>query len=242
MGPTSDRVLIVIPAYNEEASLGSTLQELSTKLPEMDFLVVDDGSVDSTSRIAEEYGAKLAKLPVNLGVGGAMRFGFKFALQNNYTAVIQFDADGQHNPEFIPKLITQLSKFDLVIGARFAGVGDYSVRGPRRWAMSLLSFAVSRTAKTQLTDTTSGFRASGINAIALFAEDYPAEYLGDTVESLVIALRNGLKATQVPVAMRKRAAGQPSQSAWKSTGFLIRALFALLIAYIRPKNKKVGNK
>lgn len=239
MGLDDGRTLVIIPAYNEEASIGSTLAELARKkLPEFDFLVVDDGSTDHTATIARDAGSLVAELPINLGVGGAMRFGFKYAISKGYKAVIQVDADGQHDPSYIPELLAELAEFDLVIGARFAGVGDYTVSGPRKWAMSLLSSVISRTAKTKLTDTTSGFRASGPRAIALYAEDYPAEYLGDTVESLVTALRSGLVATQVPVAMRKRTAGQPSQNAWRSAGFLLRALFALLIAYIRPRDTK----
>lgn len=236
MASPSERVLIVLPAYNEAESIGSTLAELTKHLNKMDFLVVDDGSEDETSEIASSHGVKVARLPLNLGVGGAMRLGFRYARQNNYSVVVQFDADGQHDPTYILELISKLSDSDIVIGARFAGVGEYEVHGPRKWAMLLLSAVISKTAKTKINDTTSGFRASGRKAIELFADDYPAEYLGDTVESLVTALRHGLTATQLPVAMRKRFAGQPSQNAWRSTGFFIRALFALIIAYIRPKS------
>lgn len=237
MAPHHERILIVLPAYNEAESLGPTLRELHNVLPDMDFLVVDDGSVDATSTVAQSHGAQVARLPINIGVGGAMRFGFRFARLNNYNVVVQLDADGQHDPASIPELVAKLNDVDIVIGARFAGVGDYEVSGPRKWAMLLLSAVISKTAKTKLNDTTSGFRACGDRAIQLFADDYPAEYLGDTVESLVTALRNGLSASQVPVAMRKRTAGQPSQNAWRSAGFLLRALFALAIAYIRPKSK-----
>jgi hypothetical protein len=121
------------------------------------------------------------------------------------------------------------------MGARFAGEGDYSVRGPRAWAVKVLSSILSRTAKTKLTDTTSGFKASGPRAVALFAEHYPAEYLGDTIEALVIAAKAGMRITQVPVAMRPRAAGVPSQNFVKSAAYLGRAGIALVFAYIRPK-------
>jgi len=124
-----------------------------------------------------------------------------------------------------------------VIGARFAGVGDYEVRGPRRWAMRLLGGTLSRTAGTSLTDTTSGFKACGPRAIALFAQHYPAEYLGDTIEALVIALRNGLRVAQVPVAMRERMAGRPSHNPFKAAIYLGRAVFALFFAFVRPAER-----
>lgn len=230
-----NQTLIVLPAFNEEEALGGTLVELAEKLPGAHVLVVNDGSGDATSDVAIAHGAKVATLPFNMGVGAAMRFGFRYARMHGFQNVVQLDADGQHDPGYLPKLIAELDRFDLVIGARFAGEGEYAVSGPRKWAMQLLSAVISSTAKTRLTDTTSGFRASGPRAVALFADDYPAEYLGDTVESLVTGLRSGLRVSQVPVAMRARAGGQPSQNAWRSTVFLFRAIVALAIAYIRPK-------
>lgn len=230
-----DRVLIVLPAFNEEASIAATLREVFETLPNVNCLVVDDGSVDDTAKVAHLAGAKVAQLPFNLGVGGAMRFGFRFATRHGYKTVVQLDADGQHDPAYIPTLVDALKSADLVIGARFAGEGNYKVHGPRKWAMLLLSSVISRSANTKLTDTTSGFRATGPNALTLFAEEYPAEYLGDTVESLVTAIRAGLKVQQIPVAMRPRAAGQPSQNAFKAAVFLGRAFLALLLAYIAPR-------
>ena len=229
------RVLIVLPAFNEEESIGATLDEIGRVLENVTCLVVNDGSVDATAQIANERGAAVATLPFNLGVGAAMRFGFRYALHHGFDTVIQLDSDGQHDPKYVPKLLAQLEEFDIAIGARFAGEGDYTVSGPRWWAMVLLSKVLSRTAHTKLTDTTSGLRASGPRAVELFARDYPAEYLGDTVESLVTALRAGLQVTQVPVAMRARTGGQPSQNAWRSTVFLVRALVALVFAYVRPR-------
>lgn len=235
MAVTGNRVLIVLPAYNEEASIRATLDEIAKVDPTLNCLVVNDGSIDRTSEYAKSAGALVADLPFNLGVGGAMRFGFRYALTHGFDVVIQLDADGQHDPRFVRALLNKLSETDIVIGARFAGTGTYTVSGPRKWAMKLLSGVISRTAKSALTDTTSGFRASGPRAVAFFAADYPAEYLGDTVESLVTALRSGLTVAQVPVEMRPRTGGQPSQNAWRSTVFLGRALIALAVAYIRPR-------
>jgi glycosyltransferase involved in cell wall biosynthesis len=197
-------------------------------------LVVDDGSTDATSEVAARAGATVATLPFNMGVGGAMRLGFKYALTHGFENVVQIDADGQHDPSSVPQLLDALSSYDLVIGARFAGSGDYTVRGPRRWAMKLLAKILSHTAKATLTDTTSGFKASGPRAVKLFARQYPAEYLGDTIEALVIAARAGCSVTQVPVAMRPRAAGTPSHNPFRSAAYLARAFLALGFGLIRP--------
>jgi glycosyltransferase involved in cell wall biosynthesis len=176
----------------------------------------------------------VAELPVNLGVGGAMRLGFKYALAHGYSNVVQIDADGQHDPANVPALLAALDGADLVIGARFAGAGNYEARGPRRWAMRLLAHVLSRTTGTRLTDTTSGFKASGPRAVRLFASHYPAEYLGDTIEALVIASRAGCTVAQVPVSMRVRAGGQPSHAPLRAAGYLGRAFVALGFALIRP--------
>jgi hypothetical protein len=148
--------------------------------------------------------------------------------------VVQVDADGQHDPSGVVALLARLDKADLVVGARFAGEGDYTVKGPRRWAMVLLSQFLSRMAHTKLTDTTSGFKMSGPRAVRLFAEHYPAEYLGDTIESLVIAARAKIVIVQVPVAMRARAGGRPSHNPVKAAAYLARAVLALLFAIMRP--------
>ena len=238
----ADRVLIVIPAWNEEESLPHVLAEVRGAVPHADVVVVNDGSTDATSAVARAAGALVVDLPINLGVGGAMRAGYKLGLRGGYDAVVQLDADGQHDPAEVPRLLAVLREegADVVIGARFAGAGSYEVRGPRRLAMKLLSVALSRVTRTKLTDTTSGFKAVGRRAIALFSADYPAEYLGDTIEALVIAARSGLTVRQVGVAMRARTAGRPSHSPIKAGIFLLRAILALVVALSRPKGPVVG--
>lgn len=228
---------MIVPAWNEREALPGVLAELATALPEADVLVVNDGSTDGTAEVARASGtAMVLDLPLNLGVGGAMRAGYRFALREGYDAAVQVDADGQHDPADVARVVAALDELgaDVVLGARFAGVGSYSVRGPRQWAMKLLSAVLSRSAGTRLTDTTSGFRASNRRAIALFANEYPAEYLGDTVESLVIACRAGLVVRQVGVEMRARAGGVPSHNPAKAALFLGRAMVALGIALSRP--------
>jgi glycosyltransferase involved in cell wall biosynthesis len=232
-------VLIVIPAWNEELALPAVLAEVAATLPDVDVLVVNDGSTDATSAVARSAGVVVVDLPINLGVGGAMRAGFRYARASGYQVVVQLDGDGQHDPRSVRELLQKMeeTRADVVIGARFAGAGSYEARGPRRAAMKVLSVVLSRIARTPLTDTTSGFKASGPAAVALFAREYPAEYLGDTVESLVIAARAGLVVVQHPVQMRVRAAGRPSHSPVKAAVFLVRAFAALAVALTRPRSR-----
>ena len=227
------RVLIILPAWNESESIATVLHEIQQKLPGVDTLVVDDGSADDTAQVAALAGATVVRLPYNLGVGGAMRLGYRYAHEHDYDIALQVDADGQHDPGYVPVLIRGLDSADLVIGARFAGEGDYQVRGPRRWAMGLLSMVLSRIARTRLTDTTSGFKACNKPMIEFFAKWYPVEYLGDTIESMVGAIRCGFVVRQVPVAMRERSAGTPSASPVKAMVYLARAGFVLMLAMIR---------
>jgi glycosyltransferase involved in cell wall biosynthesis len=233
-GPQGLRVLVIVPAWNEQASLPDTLDEIRTCVPWADLLVVDDGSADRTAEVAEAAGARVCRLPFNLGVGGAMRTGYRYALRHDYDVAVQIDADGQHDPRYLSTLVERLDGSDVVIGARFAKADDpYVVRGPRRWAMVLLAWVLSRLAHTRLTDVTSGFRVANRRAIVLFAQHYPAEYLGDTVESLVIAARAGCRITQEPVTMRARTAGRASHSPVKAAIYLCRAIVALLLALVR---------
>lgn len=230
------RTLIVLPALNEEASIAEVIREVRAALPGTRCLVVDDGSSDRTGDVARAAGAIVARLPYNLGVGGAMRLGFRYALENGFDNVVQVDADGQHDPSSVVELVAALDHADLVLGARFAGRGEYGVRGPRRWAMRVLATVISRIAGTELTDTTSGFKATGPKAVQLFAEHYPAEYLGDTIEALVIAARAGCIVKQVPVSMRPRSGGVPSSNPFKSAAYLARACLALVFALVRPRS------
>jgi glycosyltransferase involved in cell wall biosynthesis len=232
---TISNPLIVMPAFNEAESIHSILGEIHRVIPQIDVLVVDDGSSDDTATIAKSFGVFVMKLPFNLGVGGAMRAGFRFALNNNYDAVIQIDSDGQHDPIYVPELLNKLNDADIVIGARFAGQGTYKVSVARKLAMKVLSTSLSAICRTKLTDTTSGFKAMGPRSVQLFASVYPVEYLGDTVEALVIASRANLKVTQVPVVMRERHGGEPSQSSLKAVIYLGRAFVALIVGLSKSK-------
>ncbi|WP_307372719.1 glycosyltransferase family 2 protein [Microbacterium sp. W4I4] len=231
------RVLIVIPALNEEASVHDVVDDVRRTNPTAEVLVVSDGSTDRTVERARAAGATTLALPYNLGVGGAMRAGFRYAESNGFDVVVQVDADGQHDPAFVPRMLDRLAECDLVIGARFAGVGDYSVSGPRRWAMKTFASVISHLSGVHLTDVTSGFKVAGPRAVRLFAHTFPAEYLGDTLEALVIAARAGLRLGQEPVEMRVRQAGEPSHNPMKAAVYLFRAGMAMLLALLRPRNE-----
>lgn len=233
--------LVIMPAWNEAEVIGTTVREVFEYGPECDVLVIDDGSRDNTAALAEEAGARVLRLPFNMGVGGAMRTGFKYAKSHGYTQVIQVDADGQHDPRDIKSVLDGLRDADIAIGARFADKGTYEVRGPRKWAMGVLAWSLSRIAGTRLTDVTSGFRAANEKAIRQYVDHYPAEYLGDTIDSLVVAVRSGCKVRQVPVSMRERQGGQPSHDPIKAALYLGRSGLALLFALTRKRSTPSTN-
>ncbi|HQR78593.1 MAG TPA: glycosyltransferase family 2 protein [Actinomycetota bacterium] len=232
---TEQPTLVAIPALNEQESVAEVVRGVRQAVPDAHIVVVDDSSDDRTAEVSRAAGAEVLSLPFNVGVGGAMRTAFLYALANDFGAVVQLDADGQHEPADIPALLGGLDLASVVIGTRFSEHGDYQVRGPRRWAMRTLALVLSRVAGTSLSDTTSGFRAADRRAIELFARHYPAEYLGDTIESLVIALRAGLPVAQVPVTMHPRRTGSPSQTPLRATLYLGRALLALVVALSRRR-------
>lgn len=232
--PSDARVLVIVPAWNEQGSVAQTVTEIYATNPDVDVLVVDDGSIDATAAEAEGAGARVCRLPFNVGVGGAMRAGYRYAIRHDYDVAVQIDADGQHDPRFLPKLQHRLEDADVVIGARFAeGSQTYHASFPRRAAMRVLARVMSRRAGTRLTDVTSGYRLANRKAMEVFAAHYPAEYLGDTVESLVIALRCGCVVTQEPVDMRPRAVGQASQTPLKAAVYLLRVFVALSLSLVR---------
>ncbi len=237
MGRTQS-VLVAIPALNEQRTVADVVRRVREVQPNARVIVVDDGSRDRTADVSRAAGAEVLCLPFNVGVGGAVRTAFLYAVNHDIDVVVSIDPDGQHDPSDIPALLAALGPASVVVGSRFIGNGTYMVRGPRAWAMRLLAQVLSRLSRTSLTDTTSGFRAADRAAIELFAEHYPAEYLGDTVESLVIAIRSGLIVTEVPVSMQQRRAGAPSQTPWRASLYLGRAILALLVSLTRRRDSR----
>jgi glycosyltransferase involved in cell wall biosynthesis len=227
------KVLIAIPALNEQHTIGRVLEELVAFHPKEDIVVIDDGSKDETNQIALSAGVTTLIHVINLGVGGAMGTAFKYANLHSYEFVIQLDADGQHEPKYIQRLIEAGSEADVIIGSRFANGGVFESSPLRRSVMRLIGWIVSRYAKAKLTDVTSGFRLAGPRAIQLFALHYPYEYLGDTVESAILAAKVGLKVREVPVTMQMRAGGAPSQSVWRASLYTLRIFMIMGLAIFR---------
>jgi glycosyltransferase involved in cell wall biosynthesis len=229
------KVLVAVPALNEAAVIGRVLESLATVHPLRDVVVVDDGSFDATARIARDAGAHVISHAINLGVGAAMGTAFKYGAREAYDAVVQFDGDGQHRPEHISELVEALgSGADIVIGSRFGKGGrSYNSSAARRGVQRIIAGVASVFARTKLTDATSGFRIAGPRALRVFAEHYPVEWLGDTVESIILASRQGLKVSEIPVGMNVRAGGVPSQSVFRATLYTGRILFILGLATIR---------
>jgi glycosyltransferase involved in cell wall biosynthesis len=229
-----DRVLLVVPALNEERSVGGVVR--AGRCLDYDICVVDDGSVDRTAECAADAGAYVLRLPVNLGVGGALRCGFRWALRRGYDTVVQVDADGQHDPGQVRVLLETLqeSGADMVIGSRFAdGAGPYQVHGARRVAMRMLSARVRRVAGIEVLDSSSGFRAIRRPLLDRFAADYPVEYLGDTVEALIEAGRAGAKVVERPIVMTPRTNGSASAGSIASLWYVLRVIVAIELLHNR---------
>ena len=217
------------------------IMKVRSHQPGVDILVVDDGSTDQTAACARDAGATVISLPFNVGVGGAMRTAFLFAKREGYEAIVQVDADGQHDPADLQRLLDGLSEADIVVGTRFHPESTYFVGGPRRWAMVLLSKALSSMNKGTISDPTSGFRSAGPRAISLFALEYPADYLGDTVGSLAIAIRRGLVVHETPVTMYFRQFGRPSKNAVWSALYLGRATLAIVATGLKGNQTSRGD-
>ena len=210
-----------------------------------DVLVVDDGSTDATSAEAARAGATVARHPFNLGVGVAMRTGFRHAARHRYDAIVQVDADGQHPPAEAAPLVARVlaGDADLVVGSRFAGPGPppYPVSAPRRAAMRVLASSVSRRLDTTITDATSGLRAFGPAAVDRLATAYPGAYLSDTVETLLLAGRWGLRVEEMGVTMHPRAGGEASAGGVRSSYHLARLLVVIALFDVRrPLHEEWG--
>jgi glycosyltransferase involved in cell wall biosynthesis len=223
------KVLVIIPAFNEEGSVGKVVEEVKTHLPQIDALVVNDGSTDLTSEIAKAKGAIVLDLPFNLGIGGAMQAGYKYAYEKDYDIAIQVDGDGQHDPTEIPKLLRALeeAKVDVVMGSRFIGDSDYKASMMRRVGILVLSKAVSMIVGEKLTDPTSGFRAANRRAIQLFSVNYPQDY--PEPEAMVLLHQCRLKMKEIPVKINQRYSGESSITKLRSIYYMVKVLLAIFV-------------
>lgn len=232
------KLLVAIPALNEQNTIANVIEDIKNNLPNSDILVINDGSNDATQEIVESMDIDCLNFPFNMGVGAAMRAAFKFAVEGNYSHVLQFDGDGQHSAIEALKLISVGSEADIVLGSRFFNSGDYKVSKARRLAMRILALVISRRVGQKLTDVTSGFRLTGGKAIQFYSVNYPPEYLGDTVESVLMAGQEGFSVIEVPVIMFSRQGGQPSQNLFKLVVYLARVITVIVISYLQYKKPR----
>ncbi len=231
------RVLVIIPAYNEAETIVQVIGKLHARVPDYDVVVVDDGSTDATARLVAEQGiAKLLRLPFNVGIGGAMQTGYKYALRRGYDIAIQCDADGQHPVGEITQLADAVDagKADVIIGSRYVADSDYTPSFTRRVGKSFLSRWINLLVGGGITDTTSGFRAMNRAAIAVVARNYPEDY--PEPEVLVILHRAGLKTAEVPVNMLPRQGGASSIRPGRAVYYMVKVTLAACIHLFRPHN------
>lgn len=223
------KLLIIVPAYNEEASLPGVLLDIREHMPSADILVVNDGSSDKTASIARELGVVVLDLPFNLGIGGAMQAGYCYAQRNRYDVAVQLDGDGQHVAREIHKLLSPIEAdaADMVLGSRFLSPGNYRAPALRSMGIRLFSFVLSRILDTPVTDSTSGFRAANKRVIDFFSRMYPDDY--PEVEALVLLHKLDLRITEIPVEMRERTGGTSSITPIRSVYYMIKVLLAIFI-------------
>jgi glycosyltransferase involved in cell wall biosynthesis len=228
--------LAVVPAYNEAATIDRVIDALHRKTPQLDVVVIDDGSTDATAERAEQAGARVLRLPFNLGIGGAVQAGFKYADEHDYDYMVQVDGDGQHDPGEISKLFAALDgpqRADMICGSRFATPTGYIAPISRRTGIHLFAFLLSRLLRQPITDPTSGFRLYNRRAIALFARDYPHDY--PEVEAVLMLHHHRLTMREVTVRMFHRGGGVSSIGSGKSFYYMVKVLLALFVGLGRRR-------
>jgi glycosyltransferase involved in cell wall biosynthesis len=231
---TDKRLVAVVPAWNEAGAIGGVVDEIRSFDPSIDVVVVDDASTDDTADLAEEHGAIVLRLLFNVGIGGAVQTGLRYARDEGYETAVRLDGDGQHDAAELGKLLAPLraGEADLVIGSRFVDPsGAYRPPFARLVGIRVFARLVSLLGGQRVTDTTSGFVALNRRAIELFADAYPHDY--PEVEGTLVALRSGLRLDQVQVQMRERQAGTSSITFVRSLYYIVKVTLALLVASLR---------
>ncbi len=227
-------MIAIVPAHNEEGAIGGVVDEIRAFDESFDVVVIDDGSTDGTATVAAARGAAVVILPFNLGIGGAVQTGFKYALEHGYELAVRLDGDGQHDPGELEKLLAPIraGNADIVTGSRFV-LEDPSYRAPlaRRIGITWFARLVSLLTRQRVTDTTSGFQALNQRGIALFAGDYPSDY--PEVEATVLVFKHRLRPLEVPVQMREREHGQSSITFVRSVYYMLKVTLALCVAMVR---------
>lgn len=229
----SPKVCIIIPAYNEEHSIGPVIRDVLRLFPDYTVLVVNDGSADRTAEVAASAGATVVTLPQNLGIGGAMQTGYRFAAAGGYEIAVQVDADGQHKPEELGKIIGPIvrGEADMVVGSRFVAKTEYRSSTSRRTGIVLLSSLVSLFARQPIKDVTSGFRAVGRSGIELFASEYSTDF--PEVDSLLRLKKSKLRICETSVNMEQRQAGRSSITPLKSAYYMVKVSLTVMMAAFR---------
>jgi glycosyltransferase involved in cell wall biosynthesis len=227
------RSIAIVPARNEEASLGPLLAEIRAAESDLGIVVINDGSTDATAQVAVSAGVPVVNLPFNVGIGGTVQTGYQYALEHGYDVAIQVDGDGQHDPSEIGRVLEPIfqDRADLVVGTRFVSGGGYRGTRLRRVGIRIFAKVVSLMVGQRVSDTTSGFRAVNRKALRLFAAQYPHDY--PEVESIVLLSRHGLRMLEVPVQMRVRETGASSITALQAAYYMIKVLLALFIGLFR---------
>lgn len=228
------RILVIIPAYNEEESIRGVIDALHEHVPDYDVLVVDDGSKDHTARVVSECeGITLVRLPYNMGIGSTMQTGYLYAFRNGYDIAVQCDGDGQHPPHQMRRIVERVEKgdADMAIGSRYVVDSDYRPSFFRRLGKSLLSRLVDSVVGGGVTDTTSGFRAANRDVMEIFTKYYPDDY--PEAEALVILARHGLSVIEVPVDMEARQGGVSSISPSRAVYYIVKVSLAIFIGVFK---------
>lgn len=229
----SNKVLIIIPAYNEAESIEDVISAVKKELPDAGIVVINDGSRDATSSLSKRLGATVADLPYNMGIGAAMQTGYKYAVLNDYDIAVQVDGDGQHPPDQINYLIGPISKgkADMVIGSRFLEMGEYHPSLARNIGIKIFSTVISLITGRKITDTTSGFRAVNKGAIRFFAQNYPDDY--PEVEAIVLFCKAGFNIMETAVRMKERTGGKSSITALQAVYYMVKVLLSVFIDMLK---------
>lgn len=225
--------LVIIPAYNEEKSILSTVQDVLDHAPGFDYVVVNDCSRDHTRQVCREHHLNLLDLPINLGIGGAIQTGYRYALEHGYDMAVQIDGDGQHDARYLQALADKLEAegLDMVIGSRFIENQGFQSSGIRRFGIQFFKVLLKLLFGTTITDATSGMRLCNRRVLKQFSEDYPQDY--PEPETVAWLLRRGYRVQEVPVVMRERQAGESSINPAKSIYYMIKVSTAILIERLR---------
>ena len=229
------RRIAIVPALNEEGNIGRVIAEIRAFDPGLEVVVVDDASVDRTAAVAADAGAHVLRLPFNLGIGGAVQTGFRYAFEHGYDLAVRVDGDGQHDPAQLGVLLEPVlaGEADIVVGSRFAGVDGFRSSRSRRAGIRLLAWTLSALVRQRVTDATSGFQALNRDGIRLFAADYPHDY--PEVEAVVMVVRHRLRILEVPAQMRGRETGRSSITLLRSLYYAIKVTLALLVGIFRRR-------